>query len=307
MHIRCVASVGTPKGERRKWAEWNNHGFKDIEKYDAYAKEIFFYPTKEEAQNTHLLVLGYEKSAKDKVIPDRVWTSTWALHICVGGKGYYNSIPLSKGSCFVSWPYEKHSVFVDPNDPLEFYWIILGGQDLIDFVESFGFSETKAVFEISKIDDLVNLFEIGLNANYENFDIYKYTTGFITMLMSFYKPQFGNYEKNQYKQQEKNYSVIAKQMLRHSRYILSVDQMAKDMGISPNYLSKLFYKDNGESLKQYIMRKKFEFAASLIKKGFAPTEVAELLKYSSYSAFHRAFVAKFGVTPAQYAKQNDTS
>ena len=304
MYIRCVASIGTPKNGRQQWAECNNHGFKGIEKYDAYAKEIFFYPTKEEAQNTHLLVLGYEKSAKDKVIPDRVWTSTWALHICVGGKGYYNGIPLSKGSCFVSWPYEKHSVFVDPDAPLEFYWMILGGQNLIDFVESFGFSEAKAVFEISKIDDLVNLFEIGLNTDYENFDIYKYTTGFITMLMSFSKNQLGIYEKKQYGQQEKKYSAIAKQMLRHSRYVLSVEQIANDLGISPNYLGKVFYKDNGEPLKKYMMRKKFEFAASLLKKGFTPTEVAALLKYSNYSAFHRMFVARFGVTPTEYAKDN---
>lgn len=300
LYVKYISSVGSPKAGRREWIEDDNSCFDKVTELDAYAKEVYFYPDTT-LDGAWLWVLGHEKAAKDKAIINRMWTTWWGFHICVGGKGYYNDTPITCGSCFLSWPYIKHNIVADEEDPLEFYWLIMSGSDVVDFANGCGFSDDQLVYSVDRVDEIVSLFEHGLNMNYKNMDVYSYTMGLASMILPYPKPSSRvTDEKRWISDQGKNYTKVAKQLLKNSNYTLSIADLSSRIGISAKYLSKVFYDDTSELLKQYIIRKKFEFATKLIKSGISPTEVACILGYSNYPSFQKMFVAKCGMTPKKY-------
>ena len=300
MYVKYIASIGSPKYGRNKWLQDDNSCFEVVNGQDAYAKEVWFFH-ETAGRSTWLSILGHEKAAKDKEIKNRMWVGGWIFHICVGGKGYYNDIPVTRGTCFLSWPYIKHSFVADKDDPLEFYWLIMSGPGIIDFAVDCGFADDQLVYTVDRVDEIVNLFEQGFNTNYSDLDVYSYTMGLARMILSYPKPSNQVMDEQRWiAEQGKSYTKIAKSLLKNSNYTLSIAKLSERIGISSKHLSRVFYNDTNQSLKQYIVQKKFEFATKLLKKGISPTEVAFILEYQSYAAFSKMFIARCGMTPTKY-------
>ena len=66
-----------------------------------FKKGVYFYANYDEIP-FGLRVIGYEKALPDKAIYNRVYKSRLVIHYCVGGKGYYNGYPISKGIMFLT-------------------------------------------------------------------------------------------------------------------------------------------------------------------------------------------------------------
>jgi len=81
----------------------------------------------------------------------------------------------------------------------------------------------------------------------------------------------------------------------------SLDMLAKEVGCSPFYLSRLFAEEAGVSMPKYLRLKRVEKAAELLRgQGMNVTEAAMAVGYSSLSAFQKAFAEQFGVSPGSY-------
>ena len=303
MYVRYVASIQKGENSKSTWAGDSDDVFKNVSHSSYYTKEIYFYPSKP-PEPIRLWVLGHEKSLPNKAIVDRLWQTKWCFHLCVGGKGYYNGKPISRGDCFLSWPFFKHSIIADPDDPLEFYWLILRGEKLNEFIYDNGFRHTKLIFKTRYVDQLTTLFELGMNSNYSDIDIHKYTMGLADMIFSSLGQSEDDDEYSDPKMYGMSYSNMARQLLYDNDFSLSVTELAHKIGVSANYLGKVFYKDRGETLKSYIARKRIQTAAGFLENGMAPTDVSRTVGYKDYSAFYIAFVEKYDVSPSQFAKNS---
>ncbi|MDG0809968.1 AraC family transcriptional regulator [Cohnella rhizosphaerae] len=84
---------------------------------------------------------------------------------------------------------------------------------------------------------------------------------------------------------------------------LSLDRIAEHIGVTPNYLSRLFKLGAGVTLIEYITGRKLEKAAELLREnGRSVGEIALLLGYQSPNHFIRIFKEKYGLTPKQFQK-----
>lgn len=82
---------------------------------------------------------------------------------------------------------------------------------------------------------------------------------------------------------------------------ISLEELARYIGLSPTYLQRLFVAQVGESPAQYARRLRLERAAGLLSRpGATVTEVALESGYEAPEAFTRAFRARFGVSPSEY-------
>ena len=89
----------------------------------------------------------------------------------------------------------------------------------------------------------------------------------------------------------------------HVREKLSVPVVAKNVEVSPSYLTALFHKHLQISPGEYIRRIKLQESKQMIREGSMNfTEIAEALQYSTVHHFSRQFKEKFGITPTEYAK-----
>ena len=89
----------------------------------------------------------------------------------------------------------------------------------------------------------------------------------------------------------------------HIREKLSVPVVARQVDVSPSYLTALFHKNLQISPGEYIRRIKLQESKQMIRENNLNfTEIAAALQYSTVHHFSRQFKEKFGITPTEYAK-----
>lgn len=91
----------------------------------------------------------------------------------------------------------------------------------------------------------------------------------------------------------------------YENHNISVKKLAELTGLNQSYLSKLFSKEVGISIKKFITNVKIETAKNLLSyTNLSYIEIAYSLGFSSQSSFIRAFKTETGETPKKYRESN---
>lgn len=87
----------------------------------------------------------------------------------------------------------------------------------------------------------------------------------------------------------------------HLKTDFSLDEAAAKSFISPTYFRRLFKSEFGISPKQYVIKRRINYAASLILTGYySLQEIAEKCGYTDYKHFSAEFKKLLGVSPSKY-------
>ena len=87
----------------------------------------------------------------------------------------------------------------------------------------------------------------------------------------------------------------------HLHENVTLEQLAKREKLNPSYLSKLFSKELGMGVKDYIIKAKIDTAKNILRfSDFTILEISISLGYSSQSAFTAVFRKQTGMTPKKY-------
>lgn len=87
----------------------------------------------------------------------------------------------------------------------------------------------------------------------------------------------------------------------HINSRITINDLAEYTDLSPSYLSRLFKKELGVSISDYIIEKKIEKAQNLLKySDYSLIEIANYLAFSSQSHFIQTFKKAVGLTPKKY-------
>lgn len=106
----------------------------------------------------------------------------------------------------------------------------------------------------------------------------------------------------------KNGSSYCYQVVKCMEYVydhlhekLMVNDIADELGLSVQYLSKLFRTETGITLNRYILKKKIDAACQMLKYSqYEAVDVGNFLAFSSHSHFIQKFREETGLTPKQY-------
>ena len=111
-------------------------------------------------------------------------------------------------------------------------------------------------------------------------------------------------EKN--KRHTSSYTEQCKDYVKkHFREKIHLAEIAASLGISDSYLSRLFKKETGIRLQDYIVQIRLERAANLLTySNEAIPRIAEYVNFPSQSYFGKVFKEKYGVTPRQFRENN---
>lgn len=87
----------------------------------------------------------------------------------------------------------------------------------------------------------------------------------------------------------------------HIKERITIEELAEYTQLSASYLSRLFKKELGISVSDYIREKKIEKSQNLLKYcDYSLIEIANYLSFSSQSHFIQAFKQFVGMTPKKY-------
>ena len=99
---------------------------------------------------------------------------------------------------------------------------------------------------------------------------------------------------------------IKQYLVQHLSTSITLDGLAEELGVSINTAMHAFRKDVGMGIMAYFSKLKIEKAMQLIREGeLSFRSVSERLGFESPEYFSRVFKKQTGLTPTEYAKQQN--
>ncbi len=105
---------------------------------------------------------------------------------------------------------------------------------------------------------------------------------------------------------DKNRNLVKVRAYLDENYMnpITIDALAKQFSYNRTYLSQLFKKQYGYSLKEYLTNKRLTEALKLILDGKNISDVSYMVGYNNPYNFSNSFKAKYGVSPNKYLKKD---
>lgn len=87
-------------------------------------------------------------------------------------------------------------------------------------------------------------------------------------------------------------------------FSITINELADVFHYNPRYLGRLFKKETGVSLNDYILARRLKRAAALLRNtGHSVLEISSETGFNNVTYFNKQFKAAFGTTPTAYRKQ----
>ena len=249
----------------------------------------FFYQEKEQ---------GFLFSGEAHPMPELTYVDQGALHSVVEGQ----DLLLKQGDLVVYGPNQWHMQYADIGVAPRFVTISfdLHGGDLTALLNK------KITVPQSAVALLQNMLrEQERMDTYSNDIILSQLTHLLLLLLrEEATPSAGKLQTANAVHSENEIIRQAQQFISgHIREKLSVPLVARQVDVSPSYLTALFHKNLQISPGEYIRRTKLQESKQMIRENNLNfTEIAAALHYSTVHHFSRQFKEKFGITPTEYAK-----
>ena len=230
------------------------------------------------------------------------------IHFVLYGKGEFHInghiFHLSKGDAFII-PSGKVCYYkADDFDPLCYIWINFSGIN----------SQMYAYELMNSIDDVFIIHNLDIDKyKYKIFEVIKLGTNTISkyfkcnsILLDIMSMLFEDLNLDEKKLS--NYSIVDD--IKHYLDMnypdkIKMKDVAKEFGIHPNYLTKIFHDKFDISPKNYLKDLKLKKAQSLLKTTDLPISIiADSLGFDDQLAFSRIFKKEFSLSPSEYRKQS---
>ena len=91
----------------------------------------------------------------------------------------------------------------------------------------------------------------------------------------------------------------------HAMYMedITIEQIADGLSLNRRYLSRLFKKKHGVTMKEFLTRVRMEQAQHLLSEGYSVAESGALCGYPDPANFSKMFKAYCGAAPAAFRKK----
>jgi len=229
------------------------------------------------------------------------------IHYVVRGKGTFNGQPVHAGQFFFVHPCKQHTIVADAEDPFEYYYIGATGPGTKELIQRTGFNDIPEICDFGFAEKLPALFDDALYTATEEFDIELYLISLLYRLLSWHKKEFSNIPSKTITQYSYRY-------YRNALYyidtcladgkIVTPTAIADHLHISPIYLRRLFSQYCKYSMRELLLRKRINVAASyILTEEYSLEAIALLCGYTNYPQFHRIFKKYTGVSPSVYRQQ----
>lgn len=108
------------------------------------------------------------------------------------------------------------------------------------------------------------------------------------------------------KEKKKNSAPIQlaeKYIFSHLHYQITISELAAYVGLSKNYLCALFKQETGETITEFIHKKRITEAKSLLRYSeYSISEISQYLGFCSQSHFTHIFRKYIGMTPMRFRR-----
>ncbi len=250
-----------------------------------------------------LMECGRERCVPEKNVVNKS-KDYHLFHYVTYGKGNFQcdnkAYKVCKGMLFYIPPNVQARYSPDKEDPWTYQWLGFEGSAADYFLKLSGLSLHTPIIKDDKYKTILKPFDELVNEYLINgeFDI--------NMLGIAYQ-MFGALLKNQ-KNTDQTYSLVETHIIMAKNFIdnnfqfdIKIDDVAGNIGVTPNYLANIFKKHDHSSPKQYLIKVRMENARRLLlTRSYMVKEVATLVGYKNQLHFSSEFKKFYGKSPLKY-------
>ena len=252
--------------------------------------------------------IGMFQSARHHFVSRAGGAEEYVLIACLAGRGRCairgKEWTLEPGNIMFLPENVGHEYGADSKNPWSIFWIHFTGEKSAEYLEYLSVSEAYPLIAVSNLADVIDAFE----------DIYQhtgyaYTSTALLCLSTALSRFFGItrlYQRavEQKRRSSENRVLVIQQVLRDSlNRRVRLDELAKVVGWSPQYLSTVFRQQVGISPMDFFARLKIQRACRLLKASRQSiAEIAAGLGYKDSFYFSRLFRHHIGMSPTEYRK-----
>ena len=216
------------------------------------------------------------------------------------------SYPINNDSLFIAFPNQIHSYIDRHYNNQDYYVLIFSPQCIPQFEEKF----QNLIPQTPILDGLSNyplmssildsIYKIAFSDPMENMEVLQ---GFIYALLGELRHHMSFTEDN--KEINNTSKRIIYYCSLHYKEDISLTKMAKELDLSPPYISQLFISKLKINFRSYIqLLRVSEAQRLLVETDMSVKEIAEAVGFSCVRTFDRAFIKIAGISPSKYRKQN---
>lgn len=248
--------------------------------------------------------IGYFKNAYEHYAT-RQDPDCFLVVLCTDGKGYLrleNQIyEIRKGMLFFTYPHLPHTYWADKENPWSIYWAHFYVNDLkiVDMMAQHQITPDTPVMADLDYTQIKEGFQRILTDHYHiTIQGLRYRQSIFTELL--FKLFF---LRSQVEKKEAWMDLVVEYIHGHLGEQLTLDEIAESQHLSKYYLSHRFSREQGISIRQYIMEARINQAKTLLlSTKMNIREIAEVCGYENSMYFSNAFKAKTGCSPSVYRK-----
>ena len=230
----------------------------------------------------------------------------YLIHLVVSGKGVYQvggvSHTLQEGDLFLAKPNQLITYAADEADPWEYYWVGFNGACASKLVQQMPFSEARPVHHCKDLHTIrETLYNIYLSRGPEP-QCEALMTGYLYIFMAHLMKEAHDTMPNVGSSSSQYVLSAIKYIQFNYSHDISVDDIAKAVGVSRSHLYRVFMSNVGQSPIDYLTKYRVGEACSLLKSSnLSIAEIAVSVGFFDQFYFSRVFKKVKGMPPSKYA------
>ena len=257
----------------------------------------FFLP--EDKQGEIFVVgYGYETFERRKIFSPLHIIKHYSIHYVTKGEGTLyiedKSYPLKKGALFLCPANKLMAYHTSKTNPYTYFWINFSGNKAQDILKALNLSEDNPVIYPEHAEDIKQAFYelvsksqtssnyLALSALYKVAHLVQNKNTTAVTTTKFYCDQIVEYIKLNYPNSD-----------------LKISHIADVLHLSPQYMSKIFKEEHGESIVSYLISYRLNTARELLLSGATVSEASFRVGYDDLSNFSKTYKKLFGVPPSE--------
>lgn len=216
------------------------------------------------------------------------------IHYCVSGKGVFKNdrgvYNITPGYAFIINPDELTFYQADEKEPWKYIWIAFSGSICEKISKLEPVADVSCIKTFDEIEQAIND-----NILQPEFYLKKLLDLFEVLLPIDLSSMPG-------------YAIRAKEYINlHYTDDLSVEQIAESLNIDRRYLLRLFKREFGITIVNYIVKTRLETAYEYLRLGYPVNRAAIMCGYSDAYNFSKMFKKYYGFSPSDAVSHDKKS
>lgn len=238
------------------------------------------------------------------------------LHFILRGKGkvvvYNHQYSVGEGHCFAIFPHQITYYEADSEDPWIYYWLGFEGEWAAEMMTAAGFSDESIALRISNAEAVFSMLR-DLGGQMNEPDFFLLLTAQLHTLFYHLRRRGDPVVPIPYQEaadpMQNEYVRILLSII-HTSYSerINVQQLANRLGLNRCYMSDLFHRHTGQSIKGYLHEYRLQRAQVHLQDPRISVKSAALeCGFQDPLYFSRAFRERFGLSPQQYRASEEAN